>query len=64
MTALGEIQCPRSRLECFDVLLLGILSVKDLVPSELLILALIVIGRIEVELIIDDGVEPLAICST
>ena len=35
-----------------------------MVPSKLLVVALVIIGRIEIELVVDDGIEPFPIYST
>ena len=64
MAALRKIQCTGTRLEGFSVLLFGILAIEDLIPSKFLMVTLVVISRIEIELVIDDGVEPFAIYST
>lgn len=63
MTALGETQRTGTRLESFNILLFSILTIENLVPSKLLVVALVIIGRIEIELVVDDGIEPFPIYS-
>jgi len=64
MTALCEIQCTGARLESLNILLFSILAIENLVPSKLLIVALVVVSGIEIQLVIDDGIEPFPVCLT
>lgn len=48
MTALCEKQRTGTRLESFNILLFSILTIEHLVPSKLLVVALVIIGRIEI----------------
>ena len=61
MATLCEIKSSRASLVSLPIFFFGILSIEDLVPAELLVFALIVVGRVKIELVVDNGIYPLAV---
>ena len=58
---LRKIQCTGIGLVCFAIFLFCILSIEDLIPVPLFISALIIVGYAEIQLVVNNGLNPFSI---